>query len=184
ILLLATASSAWFLDTFGEMDFSIVVYQLFSPMEGTSSGILNNYVEACLYPSAARALLLFLFYVFWDVVTRKVYINIDICLFKKGCGMRLTPKRAQIIKYTVLTAGIACLAGSLGNKMLAMGVPEYLKEISQNSTLFEDYYVDPDSVSIDFPENKRNLLLIYMESMESTYASIEVGGGKKYKLYS
>lgn len=62
--------------------------------------------------------------------------------------------------------------------MLQMGVQEYIGEISKNSTLFEDYYVDPNNVDINFPENKRNLLLIYMESMESTYASTDVGGAK------
>lgn len=30
--LLAINSADWFLQTFGEMDFSVVVYQLFSPM--------------------------------------------------------------------------------------------------------------------------------------------------------
>lgn len=178
ILLLATASSAWFLDTFGEMDFSIVVYQLFSPMEGTSSGILSDYAEACLYPSIARALLLFFIYIFWDVVTRKVYMDMVICFFKRKLKILLTPKRAQIIKYAGLIAGIVLLAGSLWNKMLKMGVPEYIQEVSKNSTLFEDYYVDPNTVSIAFPEDKRNLLLIYMESMESTYASTDVGGAK------
>ena len=64
LLLLAESSGRWFLASFGEMDFSIVVYQLFSPMEGTSQGILNEYAMACLYPSISSAILLFLLYVF------------------------------------------------------------------------------------------------------------------------
>lgn len=177
-LLLATTSATWFLNTFGEMDFSIVVYQLFSPMVGTSSGILNNYAEVCLYPSAVRALFMLLFYVYWDVVTRKVCIDIDMYLFRREFKMRLTPKKAQIIKYTALIGSIILLTANLSNKMLQMGMQEYIGEISKNSTLFEDYYVDPNNVDINFPENKRNLLLIYMESMESTYASTDVGGAK------
>ena len=37
------------------------------------------------------------------------------------------------------------------------------------STLYETEYVDPSSVDIKFPEKKRNLLLIYMESFENNF---------------
>lgn len=178
-LLLATASSAWFLVAFGEMDFSIVVYQLFSPMEGTSAGILNEYVQGCLYPSIVRTLLVFVFYVIWDIVTRKVFVDVRLRLFKKEWKLRLTPKKAQVIKYVLGTACLVFLAGSLGQKAVKMGVPKYLKEITNDSTLFEDYYVDPWQTAIEFPQKKRNLILIYLESMETTYASVDKGGAKE-----
>ncbi|MBR5648334.1 LTA synthase family protein [Pseudobutyrivibrio sp.] len=38
-------------------------------------------------------------------------------------------------------------------------------------------YVDPATVSYTFPEKKRNLIYIYLESMEMTYADKENGGG-------
>lgn len=90
--------------------------------------------------------------------------------------MRLDCYGVTTLEYFALT--IILLTANLSNKMLQMGVQEYIGEISKNSTLFEDYYVDPNNADIDFPENKRNLLLIYMESMESTYASTDVGGAK------
>ncbi|MBP5597036.1 MAG: LTA synthase family protein [Pseudobutyrivibrio sp.] len=40
-----------------------------------------------------------------------------------------------------------------------------------------DNYVDPATVSYTFPEQKRNLIYIYLESMEMTYADKENGGG-------
>lgn len=43
---------------------------------------------------------------------------------------------------------------------------------SQNpSLLIEENYVDPLELSYDFPDKKRNLILIYLESMESSYAN-------------
>lgn len=36
--------------------------------------------------------------------------------------------------------------------------------------------MDPALVPVTFPEQKRNLVYIFMESMESTYASTDVGG--------
>ena len=40
----------------------------------------------------------------------------------------------------------------------------------------ESYYVDPATVNLVFPEKKRNLIFIYLESMEMTFANREVGG--------
>ena len=42
--------------------------------------------------------------------------------------------------------------------------------------MVEDNYVDPDRVNITFPEQKRNLIYLYLESMESTYADKASGG--------
>ena len=44
------------------------------------------------------------------------------------------------------------------------------------STFIADNYVDPRSVEITFPEQKRNLIYIFLESMETTYADTENGG--------
>lgn len=178
ILFLAEKSCRWFLATFGEMDFSIVVYQLFSPMEGTSSGILHDYATACLYPSVACAIAVFFTYVFWDIVTKRLCIDISLRFLRKRWKVHISHKCGQAIKYAGISACIIMLLVSLGNKMIIMGVPTYLSEVSQRSTLFEEYYVDPDDTAIEFPEDKRNLLLIYLESMEATYASTDEGGAK------
>ena len=42
--------------------------------------------------------------------------------------------------------------------------------------MVEDNYVDPARVNITFPEQKRNLIYLYLESMESTYADKASGG--------
>ena len=50
------------------------------------------------------------------------------------------------------------------------------------STFIEDNYVDPHEVKITFPDKKKNLIYIYLESMEMTYSDIENGGGFAYNL--
>lgn len=57
-----------------------------------------------------------------------------------------------------------------------IGVDEYLRFHSENATLYEDYYVSPDTVKLTFPAQKRNLIYISLESIESTYSSYENGG--------
>lgn len=46
----------------------------------------------------------------------------------------------------------------------------------QTSSFIEENYVMPRKVSISFPKEKRNLIYIYLESMESTFISKEDGG--------
>ncbi len=40
----------------------------------------------------------------------------------------------------------------------------------------ESYYIDPSTVELTFPDKKRNLIYILLESMEVTFADQEVGG--------
>lgn len=58
-------------------------------------------------------------------------------------------------------------------------VVSYWKFIHDDTTLYEDYYVDAREVELTFPEEKRNLIYIFLESMEVTYASQNVGGAMK-----
>ena len=56
-----------------------------------------------------------------------------------------------------------------------IGLHDYLVNQTSFSTIYEDYYVDPNG-KVTFPEEKRNVIIIYMESMESTYSASSSGG--------
>ena len=56
-------------------------------------------------------------------------------------------------------------------------VDAYLDYQKNPSTFIEDNYVDPADTKITFLEKKRNLIYIYLESMEMTYSDKENGGG-------
>ncbi len=61
---------------------------------------------------------------------------------------------------------------------------EYMKQKLGKSYIYETYYVKPDDSVITFPENKRNLIFIFIESMENTYASKEAGGSQDMNYIS
>jgi phosphoglycerol transferase len=50
------------------------------------------------------------------------------------------------------------------------------------STFIKDNYVDPSKVDLQFPQKKRNLIYVYLESMEQTYTDPSVGGTHKQNL--
>lgn len=49
---------------------------------------------------------------------------------------------------------------------------EYLYNTNHPTDIYEKYYVNPKKTEIVFPEKKRNLIYLYLESMESTYADV------------
>ena len=51
------------------------------------------------------------------------------------------------------------------------GYIHYIIYTNSTSTLYENHYVHPDNIDIQFPEKKRNLILIYLESFENNFAN-------------
>lgn len=62
------------------------------------------------------------------------------------------------------------------------GAEEYFSNINAHTKIYENNYVKPTNKILTFPENKRNVVIIYMESMEATYSSRSEGGGKPTNL--
>lgn len=48
----------------------------------------------------------------------------------------------------------------------------------QSSDIYDSSYVNPDESNVVFPEKKRNLIYIFLESIENTYASRDAGGSQ------
>lgn len=63
-----------------------------------------------------------------------------------------------------------------------LGVVSYIKSQFSINTIYEDYYVVPSSDKISFPKEKKNLILIYVESLENTYSSLKYGGAMEEDL--
>ncbi|NCB34139.1 MAG: hypothetical protein EOM64_09750, partial [Erysipelotrichia bacterium] len=59
-------------------------------------------------------------------------------------------------------------------------VNDFLAAQQFNSILYEKYYVDTANAEIEFPEEKKNLIFIFMESMEISAADEISGGGKSF----
>lgn len=180
LIFLASNSADYLLNYWGEMSFSTVIYQLNTPLKGTSSEVLMQYVQKALCPAVLEFLFCILIYVFCKIILEKVLICLKGHIFKYSFNIvfRISQKKKKMIKGLVITVCTACCVIVLGHKCSLVGIPEYIDEITHPSTIFEDEYIDPNTVNINFRERK-NLLYIYIESMETTYADVESGGGKE-----
>lgn len=81
-----------------------------------------------------------------------------------------------------LIALICALLGSFGWLNARLQMMDYLRAQGENSDFIAQHYADPDKTVLAFPENKRNLIYIFLESMETTYADAGSGGAMATNL--
>ena len=127
----------------------------------------------------------FLLFLFFTIVTGylcynllKCFNNNKITVADAGPGQKYTldlnrKKRSiHVILSVVLFLVCAGLFSSQTNFI------HYLKIKSSTSEIYENYYVEPTAEILSFPQEKRNLIYIFLESMETTYAGRESGGSQ------
>jgi len=160
-------SANWYINIFGDIGFDSILYTLLSDFKGTETGQVIKYLTGALLPTvlvtAALALLLF------PIAKRKLNINIKekikLCIFPFS-------KRVSATISVVLSFVLIFTAAS------RVDMISYFKNIlSKQSSFIEENYIDPKKVNITFPQEKHNLIVIYMESMETSFLSSEYKGG-------
>lgn len=151
---LLSNSIMWMFDTWSYLTMDELVYHINSPMEGTSTEIIMEYVEYCV--PAALLILLFI-------------LTLMIVLYKRKWLYHTA--MAGTILVSMILAGYF-----LHMTWVRLDIANYSENKSTYSTFIDNNYIDADDVVLHFPEQKRNLIYIYLESMETTYADMENGG--------
>ena len=182
IAILAIKSADYLLNEWGEINFSTVLYQLSSPLRGTNEDTINQYLQQALYSSIAIFVVLFIVWIVFAKLSKRLQLNIVLRVGKHDFNAILKcvidsnkRRKIEIVTYASVFLCIGCL---LYQRAKAVDLFTYIKDVTNYSTIFEERYVSPASVSIDFGEDKKNLIYIYMESMETTYSDKETGGQK------
>lgn len=154
-------SAKWYIREFGDTGFDSVLYTLFSEMGGADSAVIVSYLRNALLPAVFG----------WVVVSvllwKKIGILAGIALKE---GMYPIRKRYAALISCVLSC---CL---IVDAAATVDLPSYLSYVSQQSAIYQEEYVDPAKAEITFPEEKRNLIYIYLESVENCFMSEEDGG--------
>ena len=157
IAVLICFSIKWMFDTWTNLSMDELAYHLTTPLEGTNEDMIWQYVKVCIVPTvlimaAISALVIF--------------------------GRKKEKPYWRVIAGAVVISVLAQTCSVYGAwKKLDIG--GYMANQGEVSTFIDDNYVDPRNVEITFPEQKRNLIYIFLESMEDTYADTESGGAFK-----
>ena len=147
-------SEFWAFTTWAGLKMDEILYHLRAPLEGTGGGMMAKYFTRCILPS----------------------ILIMLCIFSMIVHTRHASKaRGVFVKRTIIGASIAMVI-CLGVGIVKLDLIRFFRDQMEDSSFIEDNYVDPKKTVITFPEKKRNLIYIYLESMEMTFADGESGG--------
>lgn len=160
-------ASIYYKTNYAEQNFETILYHLLRGPEKANTEVVGIALRVCILP----------------IILLVTFLAIPLTCFKK----KLRIKRFQIypnekilnnkIKYSVIILVLSIIF-ALGE----IGLYTYIVSQLQRSNIFEEEYVASGNVQINFPEKKRNLIYIFLESMETTLVSKENGGGWEYSI--
>ena len=150
---LLAISVRWMFATWTNLSMDELVYHLTAPLDGTNTDMIWDYVRVCAVPTILVIFFLILILIAWR---------------KK--------EKVHLFRGIINLVALVGIIVVLGYTWTELGVGDYLKDQNTESNFIEDEYVDPTDVEVIFPEQKRNLIYIFLESMETTYSDVDDGG--------
>lgn len=147
------ATAVWEARMWNNLTFDEIVNQLATSMEGTGAGMIRDYLRCCVVPGVLA-------------------LAAALCVVVFGLRRRDWGKGFRV---GAALSGAVTL-GMLVYAFVMLDVGGYLLASNQSSDYIQEHYVDPDQVQLTFPEKKKNLVYIWLESMESTFAEEDQGG--------
>ena len=144
--------TVWLGQNYVQVDFDQLLFQVKTTSEGVHEGLLNS---ALIYVGLF-SLLLFL---------------AEVWLYLRLTGRDHLP----LIKKHILRITIVMFIASLIICGMQVHIFSFMKAESRESDFIQSQYVKPESSILHFPAQKRNLIYIFLESMESTFADPAAG---------
>ncbi len=143
----------YFENHFGQVPIGQLIYHLHTPLDGTD---MSSYKDDIIKGLLILAGVVSFVVIIWFYLRRK---------YAQQGFVLLVYMVSVILIYNALYRGITHYE-----------VVKYYKYTHEKTSLYEDNYVDGRDISIVFPEEKRNLIYIFVESMETTFADMNSGG--------
>lgn len=148
----------WLFDTWAALSVDEIIYHLSVSLEGTDTSTIVRFAKGYLpYALLILAEIAFLLYL----------------------GFKWGGKRAVASVVSIVAVSFALLGYAFADASKQVNLDGYLAGLASwesGEDFIGTYYVDPKDVKIELPDQKRNLVYIFLESMEATYADEEAGG--------
>lgn len=160
----AYTATIWGMEAYGDLSPDQILINITSPVVGNEVGVYYSAFEGPVLKTAffSAFFILFAFNPYKVTYNRKEKINTVL----PGLAMRIIS----------LVLALAMFIGGCAFGITKFQLVDLFKAYFSATSFIEDNFVDPDKVDIKFPETKRNLIHIYLESMENTFLSTDLGG--------
>lgn len=169
LLLVLAFSLEYGINNFGNIGFSEIVFTLNMPMKGADSQYLKKYVVEAIIP-----ILIGTVFGFFLLKRKWTKLKLHISVRGKEKEIIIFPLEHNLVLYTLICLLVFMLIAENANTQF--NFYEYVQGKLEASSFIEEHYVKPEKDLIVFPEQKRNLIWIYMESAETTFQDVPNGG--------
>ena len=149
-------AARWFVTVYGRIGFDSILFTLQSSLSGVQSDLVMSFLLRGALPCAVCTVL--------------------------SCAILLMLRKLPVRGLVSILTAIALSIGLCSYAAVDVELTDYVWDMVTRSSLYEDEYADPADVTVTFPEEKRNLIYIMLESMETTYLSRELGGASQVNL--
>lgn len=160
---LVYTSSYWTMHDMGNVRFDQIVYILSQPLRGTDPLKVQEFIARPLFSAIS----------FTSVSLTVIYfLATHQVILKKDKPI----KRKKVLTPVFLFLGVLTLSSGMTLAIREIGYADVKAYYFEDTEIYDDNYVDPTTVDLQFPEKKRNMVYIFLESMESSYADKSTGG--------
>lgn len=169
ILLFLTFALIWSLCNYGNISMDEILFHLSISLKGTSRDILLGFLLDVILPAAAAI-------AFFELLTHAPVKQS--CLIESrrfpALWVQAFPLRVSALVGLLGIIGWFCFLVVCADQSFSFF--DFVRSQLITSDFIEQEYVDPRDVSLVFPEQKRNLITIYVESAETSSQDAENGG--------
>lgn len=158
--------SNWFISAFGRLTPEQFIFNFKSPVNGTATGMIDQIIST---PVLLGCLIFFFYCGFY--LTKITFLYKGKTLFNRK-------KRQRFLSIVALASLIFSSIYAIKELRLIEVYTAYFDQ----STFIQKEYVKPQAVNLQFPRQKKNLIHIYLESIENSYFDQANGGYMKENL--
>lgn len=157
---------------FGEMDIEQIIFVLLGNNTGANIDIVFLYLRGALLNLVFAILIVFIISHVRDKFSQyELEIKISFFNFKKNIVSNIDVGYKLILFTTIISMLFVSFVYDRNYKISA-----YIKGQSQVGTFYEDNYINPNDIPIVFPQDKKNLIYIIAESMNTNFTSMNIDG--------
>ncbi len=171
LLILICLLSMFVRNYFGAIDLEQIIFHIFIPLKGVG----GNFMEVALQYIVSRLALFIIVYLLFFYILSNLVIIFKIKLFKYTININLN-KIVYFLRWYIILMVSTVNIYSLNQNF---NLYENIKYNFSKNNIYEKNYIAPKNVNILFPDKKRNLVYIMVESLESTETSEKNGGYRK-----
>ncbi|MFV0364146.1 MAG: GBS Bsp-like repeat-containing protein [Suipraeoptans sp.] len=147
----------WVFNTWTNLSMKELTFTIQSNIDGTNTDMIKDFIISTIPYAIGIAVVVALILVIIRLKKVRILYNV-------------------LARVGVLVLAITLTLVSVRTFWNNLDMQTYTATASQTSEFIEHHYIEPSETAVTFPEEKRNLIYIYLESVETTFADSKNGG--------